>query len=111
MDSWIGEINAWHDEMKKAGVLIKANGLHQTSAAATVRVQNGKKTVTHGPFAETKEQLGGFYLLECKNLDEATDWAAKAPGARFGSVEVRPVWDMELSETVEEARKRGLIRS
>ena len=111
MDAWIAEINAWQDDMKKAGVLIKGNGLHPTSAAATVRIQNGKKAVTHGPFAETKEQLGGFYLLECKNLDEATDWAAKAPGARFGSVEVRPVWDMELKDTVEEARKRGMIQS
>jgi hypothetical protein len=61
-----------------------------------VRVQNGKKVTTHGPFAETKEQLGGFYMIECQNLDQAIEWAAKCPGARVGSIEVRPV--MEFSQ-------------
>jgi hypothetical protein len=56
-----------------------------------VRVPNGKKLITHGPFAETKEQLGGFYQIEVKNLDEAIEWAAKCPGATYGSIEVRPV--------------------
>lgn len=111
MDAWIGEIKAWVEDLQKAGVLVRAEGLHPTSAAATVRVRNGKKITTHGPFAETKEQLGGFYLLECKNLDEAIEWAAKAPGARFGSVEVRPVWEMDLLAVVEVQRERGFLRS
>jgi hypothetical protein len=97
--------------MKKAGVLIRADGLHPTSAAATVRVRNGKKLTTHGPFAETKEQLGGFYLIECKDLDEAIEWAASAPGAQYGSVEIRPIWDMEMMAAVEAARERGFLRS
>jgi hypothetical protein len=62
-----------------------------------VRVRDGERMLTDGPFAETKEQLGGFYLLECNSLDEAIDWAAKIPGARFGSVEVRPVMNYEGS--------------
>ena len=59
-----------------------------------MRVRNGKTAITDGPFAETREQLGGYYLIEAKNLDEATAIAARVPGARFGSIEVRPVWPM-----------------
>jgi hypothetical protein len=59
-----------------------------------VRVRNGKTMITDGPFAETREQLGGYYLIEAKNLDEATAIAARIPGAQFGSIEVRPVWQM-----------------
>jgi hypothetical protein len=59
-----------------------------------VRVRDGKTLTTDGPFAETKEQLGGFYLLDCKDLDEALSYAAKIPSARHGSIEVRPVWEM-----------------
>ncbi len=66
--------------------------LKPVSTASTVRVRNGKTTITDGPFAETREQLGGYYLIEAKNLDEATDIAARIPGATIGSVEVRPVW-------------------
>jgi hypothetical protein len=66
--------------------------LKPVSTASTVRVRNGKVAVTDGPFAETREQLGGYYLIEAKNLDEATAIAARIPGAKFGSVEVRPVW-------------------
>jgi hypothetical protein len=66
--------------------------LKPTSAATTVRVRNGQAVTTDGPFAETREQLGGYYLIEAKNLDEATAIAARMPGARVGSVEVRPIW-------------------
>jgi hypothetical protein len=66
--------------------------LKPVSTASTVRVRNGKAAITDGPFAETREQLGGYYLIEAKNLDEATAIAARIPGAKFGSVEVRPVW-------------------
>ena len=65
--------------------------MQSTKTAATVRVRNGKSLVTDGPFAETKEQLGGFYLVEAKDLTEAKEMAAKIPGARFGSIEVRPI--------------------
>ena len=76
-------------------VILGGEGLQPTSTATTVRVRNGERMLTDGPFAETKEQLGGFYLLECNSLDEAIEWAAKIPGARFGSVEVRPVMNYE----------------
>ena len=65
--------------------------LHPTSAATTVRVRDGKTLTTDGPFAETKEQLGGFYVLKCKDLDEAIEVAAKIPGAQVGSIEIRPI--------------------
>ena len=68
--------------------------LRPVSSATTVRVRNGKTMTTDGPFAETREQLGGFYIVEAKNLDEASTIAAKIPGARYGSIEVRPVWPM-----------------
>jgi hypothetical protein len=76
-------------------VILGGEGLQPTSTATTVRVRDGERMLTDGPFAETKEQLGGFYLLECDSLDEAIEWAAKIPGAQFGSVEVRPVMNYE----------------
>jgi hypothetical protein len=79
------------EEMRGAGAFLAGEGLQPVSTATTVRVPNGERIVTDGPFAETKETLGGFYVLECKDLDEAIDWAAKIPGARNGCVEVRPV--------------------
>ena len=79
-------------EMKTAGVLISNNGLAPTATATTVRVREGKSLITDGPFAETHEQLGGFFLLECRDLDEAMRWAEKIPHAKYGSVEVRPLW-------------------
>ena len=69
--------------------------LKPTSAASTVRVRNGKVSTTDGPFAETREQLGGYYMVEAKNLDEAIAIAARIPGAKDGSIEVRPVWPIE----------------
>ena len=65
--------------------------LEDTSAATTVRVRDGKRLTTDGPFAETKEVLGGYYVLECENLDQALEYAAKIPSAEFGSIEVRPL--------------------
>jgi hypothetical protein len=76
-------------------VILGGEGLQPTSTATTVRVRDGERMLTDGPFAETKEQLGGFYLLECNSLDEAIEWAGKIPGAQFGSVEVRPVMNYE----------------
>ena len=67
--------------------------LHPTSTATTVRVRDGKTSTTDGPFAETKEQMGGYYVVDCKNLDEAIQWAAKIPQRRYRSIEVRPIVD------------------
>ena len=83
------------DEMKAAGVLRESNGLAPVTTATTVRVRDGKTLISDGPFAETHEQLGGFYLLDCKDLDEAIAWAAKIPSAKGGSVEVRPLWSTQ----------------
>ena len=93
MDAMMGDYNAYTEALQQAGVMAGGEALHPTSAATTVRVQNGKQLTTHGPFAETKEQLGGYYQINCANLDEAIEWAAKCPGARSGSIEVRPVVD------------------
>lgn len=82
------------DSFRKSGVMLGGEALHPVTAAATVRVRNGKATITDGPFAETKEQLAGFYLLEAANLDEAVQLAAKIPPAREGSIEVRPVREL-----------------
>jgi len=98
MDASMGEYVAYTEALEKSGLMRAGEALHPTSSATTVRVQNGKQVTTHGPFAETKEQLGGFYMLDCKNLDEAIEWAAKCPGARYGSIEVRPVMDFSQAQ-------------
>jgi hypothetical protein len=86
---------AFGDEAEKAGVLLGGEGLQPTPTATTVRVRGGERMLTDGPFAESKEQLGGYYLLDCKDLDDAIGWAAKIPGASTGAVEVRPVMNYE----------------
>ena len=78
-------------EVRDRGLMESGEALQPTSTATTVKVRNGERIITDGPFAETREQLGGFYLLNCKDLDEALDYAAKIPGAQFGSIEVRPI--------------------
>ena len=88
------EYLAFTDEIKKSGRLLGNNGLQPTNTATTVRVRNGKVTTTDGPFAETKEQLAGYYLIEARDLNEAIQVAAKIPSARFGRIEVRPVWEV-----------------
>ena len=85
--------NAFGKEAAERGVMQGGEALQPTSTATTVRVRNDETLTTDGPFAETKEQLGGFYLLDCKDLDEAIEVAAKIPGAWHGSVEVRPIWE------------------
>jgi len=81
-------------EMAGAGRLKAGERLHPTSTATTVRVREGKELITDGPFAETREQLAGFYLVDCKDLDEAISYAKRIPAAATASVEVRPVWEM-----------------
>jgi hypothetical protein len=91
-------------EMQEKGVLVAGEGLYPTQTATTVRVRGGDRDVTDGPFAETKEQLAGFYVLDVKDLDEAIQWAEKIPGSRFGSVEIRPVMVFdEEGHLIEEA--------
>jgi hypothetical protein len=79
--------------LKEAGVMRAGDALKPVTTATTVRVRGGKTTTTDGPFAETKEQFGGFYIVDCPNLDEALKWAAKIPSAVYGSIEVRPIMD------------------
>ena len=81
-----------------AGVLVGGEGLQPIATATTVRVRDDERMLTDGPYAETKEQLGGYYLLECKDLDDALNWAAQIPEAKTGAVEVRPVMDYEALE-------------
>jgi len=91
-------------EMQDKRVLVAGEGLYPTQTATTVRVREGERDVKDGPFAETKEQLGGFYVLDVKDLDEAIEWAAKIPGAEHGSIEIRPVMVFdEAGNLVEEA--------
>ena len=87
------EYFAYGEALQKAKAYIAGEGLKPVSTATTVRVRNGKTTHTDGPFAETKEQLGGFYLIEAPNLEKALELGAQCPGAKTGSVEVRPVMD------------------
>lgn len=91
----MGAYYTFTNEVQEAGVMVAGEALHPTNTATTVRVRNGQTTSTDGPFAETKEQLGGYYLLDCENLDEAIKWAAKIPGAKDGSIEIRPIMEFE----------------
>ena len=85
---------AYHEELAKAGVLLDANGLHPSAKGFRIKYEGGKRRIVDGPFAETKEQLAGFYLVEARDLNEALQIAAKIPPAREGSVEVRPVREL-----------------
>ncbi len=86
------EYEAFTQSIIKSGNFKGADRLRPTTTATTVRVRDGKTLTTDGPFAETREQLGGYYLIEAKDLDAAIEIAARIPGARVGSVEVRPIW-------------------
>jgi hypothetical protein len=90
----IAAYTAYTEAMKKAGVHVGSDRLRPTASASTVRVTNGKTQVLDGPYAETKEQLGGYYMIEVADLDAALSWAARCPGAAHGTIEVRPLWAM-----------------
>jgi len=85
---------AYTEALQKSGALQGANRLQPTSTATTVRSNNGKAQVLDGPYADSKEQLGGYYLIEAADLDAAIAWANRCPGASHGTIEVRPVWEM-----------------
>jgi hypothetical protein len=86
-----GEYNAFTESIKSSGKYLAGDALQPTSTATTVRIRNDETLTTDGPFAETKEQLGGYYLIEAKDADEALAIAARIPSAKYGSIEVRPV--------------------
>jgi hypothetical protein len=92
-DKYMGEYRAFGDSIQKSGHYVGSNQLQPTHTATVVRSRNGKVSTTDGPYAETKEQLGGYYLIEAKDLNEAIQIAARIPSARSGAIEVRPVVD------------------
>ena len=87
----------YDDEIRRSGHYIVSNALQRARTARTIRVRGGKATVTDGPFVETKEQLGGFFLIEAKDIDEACEVASRFPPARLGTIEVRPVQELRHS--------------
>ena len=93
-DEVMRRYRAFDADITAAGVKLAAEALEDTSTATSVRVREGRTATTDGPFAETKEQLAGFYLLDCPNLDEAIAYAAKIPAAGYGTIEVRPIWEI-----------------
>jgi hypothetical protein len=97
-DAFMGEYYAFSDGIRKSGHYIAGEALQPVSSATTVRLRGGKLVTTDGPFAETKEQLGGFYMIEARDLNDAIQVASKIPSARSGSIEVRPI--MEFPEAV-----------
>jgi hypothetical protein len=98
----MGEYLAYTDELRNSGAFVAGEPLELTATAKTVHVRDGDRFVTDGPFAETKEQLGGYYLVDVESEDEALEWAAKIPSARLGRIEVRPV--MQLPAGAEAGR-------
>jgi hypothetical protein len=95
-ERWLGAYKAYMEAMTRAGVLKSSGGLRPTSSATTVRVVNDKTQVLDGPYADSKEQLGGFHIIEVPDLDAAISWAARSPTALHGVVEVRPLWEGTL---------------
>ena len=86
-----GEYGSYTEELQNSGKLVAGDALQPTSTATSVRVRDGETLTTDGPFAETKEVLGGYYLIDVETIDEALEWGAKIPGAKYGTIEVRPV--------------------
>ncbi|MGH2404860.1 MAG: YciI family protein [bacterium] len=93
-EQMLAAYGAYVEAMKKAGVMVGGDRLRPTASATTVRVVNGKPKVLNGPYAETKEQLGGYFMIDVPDIDSALSWASRCPGANHGSVEVRPIWAM-----------------
>jgi hypothetical protein len=93
-DQGVAAYRAYTEALVKAGALVGSNRLQPTSTATTVRVANGKAKVLDGPYAESKEQLGGYFLIDVADLDAAISWATRCPAASHGIVEVRPLWNM-----------------
>ena len=103
----VDEYNAFTQWTIEQGLFKAGEALHPTSSATTVQVRDGRTITTDGPYAETKEALGGFYLIEAKDLDEAIEAAARIPGARRGSIEVRPILDLPSADSAEAVAAAG----
>jgi hypothetical protein len=97
---WLGAYQAYMQAMANAGILRTSIGLQATATATTVRMVNDKSQVLDGPYADTKEQLGGFHIIDVADLDAALIWAARSPTCRYGAVEVRPLRDMSIAEWI-----------
>lgn len=97
----VSEVLDYREELRQSGHYIASNALECVNAATTIRVRSGKVSITDGPFAETKEQLGGFYLIEARDLNDAIRVASKMPPARLGAIEVRPIKEFESPATVQ----------
>lgn len=96
-DAMMGEYHAYTEAIRKSGHYVGGEALQPVATATTLRMRQGKLSTTDGPFAETKEQLGGFYLIEARDLNDAIQVAARIPSVRTGSIEVRPIWDLSGS--------------
>ena len=94
-DAFMGEYFAFTEDIRRSGHLVAGEALHPVAAATTIRMRNGKLGTTDGPFAETREQLGGFYLIEARDLNDAIQVASRIPSVRTGSIEIRPVVNFE----------------
>jgi hypothetical protein len=94
----MGEYFAYTNELREAGAYVAGDALQSVGTATTVRVRDGEQLLIDGPFAETKEQLGGYYIVDVETIDDAVKWAAKIPSARYGSIEVRPVMVFDREE-------------
>lgn len=90
MEKFMGTLNAWTDALKKAGAFVATNSLAPTWESRTVHVENGAMQVHDGPYADTREQFGGYFVIETADMDAAVQWASKCPAAEWGSIEVRP---------------------
>ena len=90
----MGAYEAYARALDEAGVIVGSNRLRPATTATTIRVRDGRTQVLDGPYAETKEQLGGYFLIDVPDLDAAISWAARCPGALYGAMEVRPIWQM-----------------
>lgn len=98
-EAFMGEYFAFNDDIQASGHFVAGEALQPVATATTIRVRNGKLSATDGPFAETREQLGGFYLIEARDLNEAITVASRIPSARIGSIEIRPIVDFEQDPT------------
>ena len=96
-DSFMQEYFVYTQSLRDSGAFVNGDALQPTATATTVTVRDGETITTDGPFAETKEQLGGFYILDCGSMEEAVELASKIPSATYGSIEVRPVMDYEAA--------------
>jgi len=105
-DAFMGEYFAFTEGIRKSGHYVAGEALQPVQTATTVRIRNGKVSTTDGPFAETKEQLGGFYMIEARDLNDAIQIASKIPSAKLGSIEVRPIVDFTAQRQERERQQQ-----